>query len=154
MRSDIRPLPIWSARELTDADYTRIRRAKQQLGLPFLVQFGKAVAGGWERVLAIGGEPPFLCEYAQIPNTYSSGLGSALEWVLTDKEDSRAMLMADVLSKWMGAEVREITDATDEQQQHMADPLGNGPRGSIDPNLSDDGDYRSHIRTRPSRDGL
>lgn len=160
--NDIRPLAIWSARELTNADYGRIRVAKQALGLPFLVQFGKAVAGGSERVLAIGGEPDFLCDYAQIPNTYSAGLKPALEWVLSNKEDSRAMSMADVLTKWMGAEVREVTDAagtslvgsvggerpgepdsSNVQPYERGVHAGWGPRGRVDPGISNEQSFRS-----------
>lgn len=148
-------MPIWSARPLTDADYGRIRAAKQRLNLPFLVQFGRAVEGTWERVLAIGGDPPILCDYASVPHTTSAGLDEALAWVLGDHEDARAMTMADVLSKWLGGKVTEVTDA-DEQSVHSTAGVGGvdsgtdqpdfGPRGRRDPGNSDERPYRNYLR--------
>lgn len=151
---DIRPLPIWSAWPLKDEEYQLIREAKQRLGLPFLAQFGRAVPGSPTRVLAIGGKPDFACEYAEVPNCYSKGLGPALAWVLGEHDDARAMTMEETLSDMFGGTVREVEDAGTDGPS--ASGLGSGAaehsgeRGPVDPNTYDDTQYR--IAIRPMRE--
>lgn len=150
MTDDIRPLAIWSETVLTDEDLQRIREAKQSLGLPFLVQFGKAVPGvpSW-RVLAIGSKPNFITEYAEVPNTQSAGLAEAIAWVLGEHEDSRAVNLVESMSAIFG-EVREVVEDADVEQQLGASGAQRdrdaGPRGADDPNRYDEGNYRRAIR--------
>lgn len=146
MTDDIRPLAIWSETVLTDEDLQRIREAKQSLGLPFLVQFGKAVPGvpSW-RVLAIGSKPNFITEYAEVPNTQSAGLAEAVAWVLGEHEDRRAISLVESLSAVFG-EVKEITNAADTTGGLGARALDRDQRGDIDPNRYDEGNYRRAIR--------
>lgn len=146
--SDIKPLPIYSPTPLSDDDFARIRAAKQRLALPFLAQFGRAVAGSPTRVLAIGGKPDFVCEYAEVPNTSSAGLDAALAWVLGEHDDSRAMTMAETLTDMFGGEVVEVEDATDGTGAGGlgASTTDHGLRGEFDPNRSDESSYRSALR--------
>lgn len=85
-----------------------IRQAKERLGLDFLVKPVRAVPGSPGRVLAIREEPNFICDYAYVVNMNLDSLTNALEWVLTDKEDKRAVTKIDMLRKTFGQRLIEI----------------------------------------------
>jgi hypothetical protein len=82
-----------------------VKAAKEQLDLPFKVMPMQAVPGNTTRVLAFS-EPPFACDYALV--TRPEALPAALSWVLSDKDDPRATMMAGWLSKVLGKTVVEL----------------------------------------------
>lgn len=81
-----------------------IKVAKAQLDLP-LVKPRQARYGD-ARVVATEA-PDFLCEYALIGNDME-GTEAALQWAVGGGDDYRAKGFADLLSVWMGGEVREL----------------------------------------------
>lgn len=109
-------LPIYAPHGLSAADWDAIKRAKASLHLPRLVKPVGAVLGTPGRILAIGAEPDWIdCEYAFIAKAEGPGLVSALEWVLTDKRDARAMNTLKILQKILGPGVREVADGANGQ---------------------------------------
>lgn len=136
--TDLRPLPIWWAKPPTDADWQRIRQAKAALKLDFLVQPGRASAGSPGRILAVGGKPDFVCDYATVADTRSAGLQIALNWVLGTHDDPRAVTMPEMLTEIFGKEVKEVIN----EHEGTVDE-----RTPIDPGSEDEGPYRQSIRT-------
>lgn len=107
-------LPVYAPQGLSNADWSRIRAAKASLGVPFKVKPVEAVLGSPGRVLAIGAEPDWVdCDYALVSSTMSPGLAKALNWVLGDFEDNRAMNTLKRLRQILGSGVREIVDGAD-----------------------------------------
>lgn len=100
VREELRPLTIYG-----DAPMPAVKAAKEQLGLPFKVMPMEAVPGNTTRVLAFE-MPPFACDYALV--TRPEALPAALSWVLSDKDDPRATMMAGWLSKVLGVGVVEL----------------------------------------------
>lgn len=102
-------LPIWTE-DYAAVDMDRIKRAKAGLELAYVVYPRHATTGGeYDRVLAVGSRPPYVCDYALISERSDhAGVTAALRWVLGEVEDDRATTMADVLSAIFGGSVREI----------------------------------------------
>lgn len=89
----------------------RIKVVKQSLDLDFKVYPRHATSSEhYDRILAVGSKPPFLCDYALIgPRSDSPGLAAALAWTLGLTEDDRATTILDTLNaRWPGT--REISD--------------------------------------------
>jgi len=104
--TETRPLYIHG-----DPDMQKIRDAKQELGVSFLVvphpydQNTPLTA----RVLAYEKAPPRLCDYALIgPKTPQEGLVAALRWVLLGGDDPRAETIQDTLEGIFGFGVKEL----------------------------------------------
>lgn len=105
---DGKRLHIYWATE--DRDLSRIKAAKLALGIPYTVYPSTASASTNARILAVGGHPPFLCDYALVsPSSGPEGVQAALSWVLGDHEDPRATLILDTLRHVFGPGVRELT---------------------------------------------
>lgn len=81
-----------------------IKVAKSQLDLPLVkprqARYGDACVIATEL-------PDFLCEVALIGNDME-GTKAALEWAVGGKDDYRAKGYADLLSAWIGGEVKEL----------------------------------------------
>ncbi|ACY35937.1 hypothetical protein CMP1-41 [Clavibacter phage CMP1] len=105
---DGKRLPIYWATD--DHDLSRIKAAKLALAIPYTVYPSAASASTDGRILAVGGHPPFLCDYALVsPSSGPEGVQAALSWVLGDHEDPRATLLIDTLRHVFGPAVRELT---------------------------------------------
>ena len=87
-----------------------LKEAKRRLDVDFQVLPCKAYPGGPTRVLAVGIQPDFLCDFALVKDPANSiALEAGLAWVLDpDKEDSRASLIIDQLRATFGADVTEL----------------------------------------------
>lgn len=121
------------AHDPREVDWGPIKEAKALLELPFKVYpraievaqiFGQMMVDPDDhgRILAIGGTPPFICDYALIsPRSESAGIQAALSWVLSDDVDTRATSMSDMLSRVFGGGVREIPLEELEGEQRFRD---------------------------------
>lgn len=112
-QTSLRPLPILTAsRELpAGGALDRLRRAKLATGYSGLVEPRKAVYGSPGPILAVGVEPDWLTEFAFVPNFNDVGrLTEALRAILMNPEDPRIGQPVDLLSKWLGVEVKEVQD--------------------------------------------
>lgn len=116
MSSNIIPLPLVIDHTPTQADISAVKNAIDKVGLDVGVRPVTAVAGGADRVIAIGTIPDFITDYAFIPSTESKGLPNAIRWALSDMEDERAISMADMLSEVLGCEVVELEPEKVEQK--------------------------------------
>lgn len=116
MTGNIIPLPLVIDHAPTEADITAVKAAIDKVGLDVGVRPVTAVAGGADRVIAIGTTPSFITEYAFIPSTQSAGLPNAIKWALSDAVDPRAITMAEMLSEVLGCEVTELEPETVEQK--------------------------------------
>lgn len=87
-----------------------LKVAKEQIPEAPLVQPVRAVYGSPGRVLAIGQQPPFLCDYALVGEPTVERLQIALEWVLGLREDSRGMTVLKKMQQIFGSETVEVTD--------------------------------------------
>jgi hypothetical protein len=92
-------------------DYARIKAAKEMLELDVLVHPHLIEAAEHEgRILAVGGRPPWLCDYFLISNGSTMDVvADALGWALDLLEDERAQTVADTLSSIFGSPCREIS---------------------------------------------
>lgn len=126
---DFLPLPIY-APDPSLVNMEALRRAKQALGVDFLVKPVKAVPGGSDRVLSIGSEhAPWAVDSIGVRTCDSPGLVDALRYVLCGAEDKRARTILGWLRGIFGAGVNEIT----------GDPEPDwGPRGEMDPNATEE----------------
>ena len=94
-------------------DMSKLKAAKASMGLDFLVVPRDAYDGFSGRVLAYDAVPPFLCDYALVSHSTSTGgLVAALKWVLLGGDDPRATPLTKTLSNIFGGPVKELT--TDE----------------------------------------
>lgn len=103
----IQPVYIYGA---TDRHKEKLRAAKQDLGLDFQCQFVLARPEQGGRVLAFE-EPPFLCDRL---NPTLTTPHSALQWALGMLDLPEARGYAEVLSEWLGAEVKEVPGGEDD----------------------------------------
>lgn len=109
----MRPLPILTADgELpTGAALEALRRAKLATGHDGLVLPRKAVQGSPEPILAVGVEPDWLTTFAFVPNLEDEErIAAALTAILMEPDDPRLSREEDLLSKWMGVEVKRLPD--------------------------------------------
>lgn len=61
-------------------------------------------------MLALGVEPPFVCDCALVSGMDSPGLGVALGKVMLEEDDPRILHADDFLTEWLGAPVIEVTE--------------------------------------------
>lgn len=107
----LRPLPILWGQEPTDADWAAVRAAKAATGYKGLVVPRQAVYGSPGVILAVGELPSWLCRFVYVDNTNDAEkLTEALNVVLNDPEDPSVGTEADLLSRWMGVEVKEVEE--------------------------------------------
>ncbi len=98
----IRPIYLYGA---TDRQKEILRDAKIKLELKFQCQFVEALPEQGGRVLAFQ-EPPFICNQL---NPLDVTPEDAVLWAAGVVDLDAALDYAGVLSKWLGAEVREVT---------------------------------------------
>lgn len=102
----MRLLPILWAKEPAEQDWRRLGDARIAIGYPDKLMPARAVHGSPGRVLAIGAEPDWLCEYIRVDDTHDSAkLEFALKWCLEPEEEISGEDIADKLASWMGVEV-------------------------------------------------
>lgn len=111
---------FYYAHDEAEIEWAPIKAAKAKLELPFMVHPRRVQLESFtdgiqvtpdrhDRVLAIGGTPPFVCDFALIhPHSEEAGIIAALTWVLSDAVDPRATTMADMFSRIVKGPVREI----------------------------------------------
>lgn len=116
MSRDVRPLPLLWNREPGDGDLQAVKAAFVSLGLSVLVQPVRAVPGGAGRVICIDCEPDWIVDFARIDSVNSKGLPNAIRWSLSDADDPRAFSMADMLTHYLGCEVKELESERIEQK--------------------------------------
>lgn len=109
----VRPLPILTpGRDLpTGGALATLRRAKMATGYSGLLLPRRAVQGSPAPILAVGVEPDWVTDYAFVPDFTQEGrLTEALRAILMNPDDPRIGRPADLLSKWLGVEVKEVQD--------------------------------------------
>lgn len=104
----MRLLPILWAEPPTTEDWARLTEARIAIGYTDLIKPVQALQGSPGTLLCIGGARPSWLQnyYACDDITDSAELEWALEGALT--EDERAERFAELLSHWMGVEVKQI----------------------------------------------
>lgn len=104
-------------------DLEPIKAAKAALGLPYRCVPTEIEEGTIEdRVVAIGERPPFVCSYALVTErTTPENLQAVVAWALYEREDDRAMTVADCLGVIFGPGVVELTREQLEAEQRFSD---------------------------------
>ena len=102
------PLPILMEGGLPSGEaLERLKRAKQATGYDELVLPCVAVPGSPGPILAVGMEPDWVVEYALLPNLDDEArITAALTAVLINRDDPRLGTAEQLLTKWMGVEVK------------------------------------------------
>jgi len=101
-----RILPIYPSAP-TGADLELFKSAKGKMSLDYLIQPVQAFYGSPFRVIALRERPEFICDYAFVKNPTEDSIRSAMEWALSEKEDSRAKTVVNMLEDIFGEGVRE-----------------------------------------------
>jgi hypothetical protein len=112
-------LPIYWA---VPRDFEPIKAAKDLLYLDHKVFPSTATASTPGRILAVGGRPPWLCDYFLVhPAAGPERLAVALWWVLEpDHQDDGATTVLDELRAVFGVGVREIPPAELAAEERLA----------------------------------
>jgi hypothetical protein len=101
--------------------------AKQATGYPHKVTPKQAEPGD-DKVICTE-PPPFLCDYALVKSGSVEGFTNALLWYFGLREDNRIVTMDKMLSRIMGAEVKEVADGdSDERYVNPKPETDNQPR--------------------------
>ena len=94
-----------------DSELPYIKEAKQQLGLDVMVRPVVATPG-FDRILAIGERPDFICDHALVKDvTNIESLKAALKWCITGEPDDRVTTIEKWLSRLMGGKVVKVNNA-------------------------------------------
>jgi len=101
-----RILPIYPSTP-TGADLELFRSAKGKMSLDYLIQPVRAVYGSPFRIIALRKRPDFICDHAFVKEPSEKSIQAALEWALSEKEDSRATTVINMLEEIFGEGVRE-----------------------------------------------
>lgn len=102
----MRLLPILWSNDPTADDWRRLGEARIAIGYPEKLMPARAVHGSPGRVLAIGAEPDWVCEFIRVDDTMDSPkLEFALKWCLEPEGEVSGEDIADKLASWMGVEV-------------------------------------------------
>lgn len=126
---DFLPLPIY-APDASLVNMEALKRAKQALGVDFLVKPVRAVPGGSDRVLSIGTQhAPWAVDSIGVRTCDSPGLVDAMQYVLCGTEDKRARTILAWLRGIFGPGVNEILPEAEPDW---------GTRGEEDPNATDE----------------
>lgn len=110
MADTLRPLPVLTpnAEAPSGRAYEALRRAKIESGYPGLVQPRQAVQGSPEPILAVGCKPGWLTRYVLVDSFEDhDALVHAMQAILI-WDDGSVSEEADLLSEWMGCEVKLI----------------------------------------------
>lgn len=106
----MRLLPIlW--RNLPSAqDWQKLSAARVKIGFLEKIEPARALPGSPGRILCIGADPGWLCDYAKVEDTNDEQLAVALAWCLevggfNDYEPPSA---EDLLGKWFGETVTYV----------------------------------------------
>jgi hypothetical protein len=93
-----------------EPDMAKIREAKAAMNVDYLViPKNYQERQGFDRVLAWGEKPKYLCDYALVgPKTSSDGLVAALRWVLEGGDDPRATTLEQWLSEIFQDDVKML----------------------------------------------
>jgi hypothetical protein len=102
-----RILPVYPSKPAGD-DLEAFKAAKASMGIDYLIQPVRAVCGSPFRVIALRERPDFVCDYAFVKNPTEASIRSAMDWALSDKVDSRATTVLDVLKQIFGEDTREL----------------------------------------------
>ena len=79
-----------------------VKRAKAELGLPYLVTLTPAQPGCPDRVLSFGVYPTFVCDTAIISDaTRYESILAALQWVVSGENREAGFLKEDFLPRWI-----------------------------------------------------
>jgi hypothetical protein len=88
-----------------DTELPLIKEAKRQLNLEVKV-VPVVATPGFDRVLAIGESPEFICDHALVKDVNNvESLKAALHWCITGEPDNRVTTMEKWLSKILGGKV-------------------------------------------------
>jgi len=90
------------------ADLEAFKAAKASMGIERLIQPVRAVHGSPFRIIALRERPDFICDYALVKNPTATSIRAAMEWALSEKSDSRATTVLDMLKEIFGEGVREL----------------------------------------------
>lgn len=102
----MRLLPILWGKPPAEQDWRRLGDARIAIGYPDKIMPARAVHGSPGRVLAIGAEPDWLCEFIRVDDTLDAPkLEFALKWALEAEEGLDGEDVAEKLASWMGVEV-------------------------------------------------
>ena len=94
-----------------DAELPLIKEAKRQLGLDVKV-LPVVATPGFDRVLAIGESPKFICDHALVKDVNNiESLKAALKWCITGEPDSRVTTMEKWIGRLMGGKVVKVDNA-------------------------------------------
>jgi hypothetical protein len=117
-----KPLPIFVGPAALEADLPAIKAAKAALGVAYTVKPVEAESGVSARVLAWGGTPGFLCDYALVaPGGSAAELEDALGWVLGEWDECEVSCTVEQqLQAWLHPDVREVSAAELEAEARLA----------------------------------
>ena len=104
----MRLLPILWAEPPTAEDWARLSAAKTAIGYEDLIKPAQALPGSPGTLLCIGGaRPSWLQNYYACDDITDS---DELEWALDGalNEDERIEQFAELLSQWMGVDVKQV----------------------------------------------
>jgi len=104
--TEARILPVYPSVP-TGADLELFRSAKSKLSLDYLIKPVRAVYGSPFRIIALRERPDFICDHALVAKPNVDSIQAAMEWALSDKEDSRAKTVISMLREIFGEGVRE-----------------------------------------------
>jgi hypothetical protein len=89
----------------------RLKQVKQGMDTTLQIIPVEAVPGTPARIIAFGKRPGWLCEYALVNDSNNDdAVAAAMAWAMWFNNDSRATTMEKQLSRWFGAEVKEVTN--------------------------------------------
>jgi hypothetical protein len=112
--SETRPLAIhpWPA---SRDDLERLRAAKVQMDVDWLIQPSRPTSGGTGRILGWGQVPPWVRDYLVIDPTDPEDIKQGILWA-TDNwvGDDRAVTVTDILSNIFGGEVVELEEENED----------------------------------------
>lgn len=117
MTDSIRPLPMFwrEGYEPTSEDWAAVREAKRRTGYSGLVVPRRAAYGSPGVILAVGALPDWLCRFAYVDSTRNiEKLTEAMNIVLNDPEDPSVGGPEDLLSRWLGVEVKLVEEIEEE----------------------------------------
>ena len=109
MTTDVKLLHIFTKGD-RDTQLPLIKEAKRQLNIDAMVKPAVATPG-FDRVLALGERPDFICDHALVRDVNNvESLKAALHWCITGEPDSRVTTMEKHLSLIMGVKVERVDD--------------------------------------------
>jgi len=98
-----------------DAELPYIKEAKRQFDIDTnsgIKVIPVVATPGFNRVLAIGDRPEFICDHALVKDIKNvESLKAALKWCITGEPDSRVTTMEKWIGRLMGGKVVKVNDA-------------------------------------------